>query len=94
MPGKSRRKKGKYSFQTKRKKEKLSRPTMLAQPAAAQTHEAVSSPNAPVPSAKVPAPMAKLATVQYPHIGAELLTIGILAGIMLIILIVLSLAHL
>ena len=90
MPGKSRRKR-KYSIQGKKKKSELSRPTVLAQqPAVAQTREPVSSPDMSVSSVKVPAPMAKPATVQYPYIATELWTIGILAIVMLIVLIVLA----
>ncbi|MFC1933025.1 hypothetical protein ACFLXU_05300 [Chloroflexota bacterium] len=90
MPGKSRRKR-KYSIQSKKRKSGLDRPTVLAQqPAVAPTHEPVSSPDVSVSSAKVPAPMAKPATVQYPYIATELRTIGILAVIMLIVLIVLA----
>ena len=90
MPGKSRRKKGKYSFQTKIKKRRPSHPaTLTQQPAIIPTHEAVPSPKVSVPSAKVPAPMTKLA--EYPYIATELRTIAILAVIMLIALVVLAL---
>ena len=92
MPGKSRRKRGKYSLQSKRRKERLSRPTMSAQqPAAIQTHEPISSPRMSVPSASVPTPKTKPPAVQYPYVATELRTIGILAGIMLIVLVVLAL---
>ncbi len=92
MPGKSRRRRGKSSFQAKKGKGGPNRPAMLAQqPATAQTHELVSSPNVSVPLARVPTPMAKPAAVRYPYITTELRTIGILAGIMLIALVVLAL---
>ena len=92
MPGKSRRRRGKYSIQSKKKKGRRSRPTILVQqPAVTQTHEPVSSPDVPVTPSSVPTPMAKPATIWYPHITSELRNIGILAGIMLIILIVLAL---
>ena len=92
MPDKSRRGRGKYPIQSKKKKGRLSRPTMLAQqPAVAQTNEPVSSPKRSVPSASVPAPRAKPAAVRYPYIATELRTIGILAGIMLLVLTVLFL---
>ena len=92
MSGKSRRRRGKYSLQSKKKKGRPNRPTVLAQqPAVAQTHEPVSSPDASGPSASVPTPMAKPAAVRYPHIATELWTIGILAGVMLIGLVVLAL---
>ncbi len=92
MPDKSRRRQGKYSFQSKKRKGKPKRPTMLAQqPAVAQIHEPVSSPNVSVPSATVPTPMSKPASIRYPYIATELRTIGILTGIMLIVLVVLAL---
>lgn len=85
MPGKSRRGRGKYSPQSKKKKDRPSRPAMLAQqPVVARTPE-------PVPSARVPTPVVKPAAGQYPYIATELRTIGILAVIMLIVLIVLAL---
>ncbi len=91
MPGKSRRGRGKYSPQSKKRKGRPSRPSVLAQqPAVTQTHEPVSSPDASVPSAGVPTPMAKPAAVRYPYIATELWTIGILAGVMLIVLVVLA----
>jgi len=92
MPGKSRHGRGKRSPQSKKRK---SRRHFLApvaqQQAVARTHEPVSHPGVSAPSARVPTPMAKLAAVRYPHIATELRTIGILAGIMLIILAVLAL---
>ncbi len=92
MPGKSRSRKGKYSAQGKKKKGRTGRPTMLAQqPATAQTHESVSSPKVPVAPVSVPTPMVKPAAISYPYVAAELRTIGILAGIMLIVLVVLAL---
>ncbi len=88
MPDKARRRRGKYSTPSKKKKGRPSRPTILAQqPAVAQTHEPVSPPNVSVPSASV----AKPAAVLHPHIATELRTIGIMAGIMLIVLVVLTL---
>ena len=92
MPGKSRSRKGNYSVQSKKKKGRSSRPPILAQqPAVAQVREPVSSPNVSVPSATVPTPIAKPAAVHHPYITAELRTIGILAGMMLIVLTVLAL---
>ena len=92
MSGKSRRKRGKYSVQSKKKKDRLSRPTIPAQqPAVAPVHEPVFPPNVSVPSATVPTTLAKPAAVQHHYIVGELWTIGILAGMMLIILAVLAL---
>ncbi len=85
MPSKSQRKKRKHSIQSKKRKGGLGQPTVLVQPqAASQAHKPVSSPN-------VPAQMVKSSVVPDPYIATELRTIGILAGIMLIVLIVLAL---
>jgi len=92
MPGKSRRGRGKYSPQSKKKKDRLGRSATLArQPVVAQTHESVSSPDVSVPSVMVPTPVVKPAINEYPHIATELRIIGILAGVMLIVLVVLAL---
>ncbi len=92
MPGKSRHRRGKYSIPSKKGKVRPSRPSMLAQPpAVAQTHEPVASHDVSVPSTTVPTPMTKPVAIHYPYIATELRTIGILAGIMLIALIVLAL---
>ncbi len=92
MPSKSRRGRGKYSPQSKKRKDRPSRPAMpVQQSAVAQTRESVSSPDVSVPLARVLTPMAKPAAGRYPHIATELRTIGILAGIMLIVLVVLAL---
>ncbi len=92
MPGKSRHRKGKHSFQSKKKKGRLSRPNIFAQQAAvAQTREPVSSSGVAVPSARVPTPVVKLAAGRYPYIATELRTIGILAIIMMVVLTVLAL---
>ncbi|MFC2011012.1 hypothetical protein ACFLUR_01825 [Chloroflexota bacterium] len=91
MPGKSRSRKGKYSIQGKKYKDRTVRPTLSAQqPAMAQTHEPVSSPEVPVAPANVPTRLAKPTAISYPYIAAELRTIGILAGIILIVLVVLA----
>jgi len=92
MPGKSRHRKGKHLPQ--RKKRKSGRrflATVAQQPAVAQTREPVPRPVVSAPSVSVPTPMAKLAAVRYPHVATELRTIGILAGIILIILAILAL---
>lgn len=91
MPGKSRRRKVKYSAPKKRKKEKTSHPTVLyKQPVVTETQEQVSSPIVSPSVASAPAPMPKPVPVEHPYISKELRTIGILAGIMLIILIILA----
>ena len=95
MSGKSRHGKGKRSPQSKKRKsmQRFSA-TVAPQQAVARTYEPVSRPSEPAPSASVPAPMVKLAAVRYPHIATELRTIGILAGIMLTILVILALVPL
>ena len=91
MHGKSRHGRGKRLPQSKKRKSKRHFLATVAQQAVAQTQVPVSRPKVSAPSASVPTPMAKLAAVRYPHVATELRTIGILAGIMLIILIILAL---
>ncbi len=92
MPGKSQSRKGQYANQSKKKKSRSGRPAVPAQLSAiAQARQPISPPNVPTAPASAPVPAAKLMPNQYPHIAGELRTIGILAGIMLIILIVLAL---
>ncbi len=92
MPGKSRRGRGKHSSQSKKGKSGLGHPTVpTQQPVVSQSQEPVRRPIVPAPSAKVPTSVAKPATIQYSNVATELRTIGILAGIMLTILIVLVL---
>ena len=92
MPDKSRRRRGTPSVQSKKKKNRLSRSTTLApQPAVAQTGEPAAKPSVSVPSVNMPATVVKPIVVRYPYIAAELRTIGILAGIMLVVLVVLAL---
>ena len=90
MPGKSRRGKGKHSAQSK--KGRLIRPAAVTQPPeVAQSKELVSAPGIPAPSARVPTPVTKPTAVHYPYIAAELRTISILAGVMMVVLVVLAL---
>jgi hypothetical protein len=92
MPGKSRRRKGKHLPQSKKRKSgRRFLATVVQQPEVAQTREPVSRPEVSAPSVSVPTPIAELAAVRYPHVVTELRMIGILAGIMLVILIVLAL---
>ncbi len=94
MSGKSRHGRGKHSPQSKKGSRRHHLATVVRQQAVAQTYEPVSRPAVLAPSASVPTPMARLAAVRYPHIATELRTIGILAGIILIILVVLALVPL
>jgi len=90
MPKKSRRIK---ALQSKRKK---IRQQLVAeappQPVAAQTVRPVAPAELSAPSAGRPAHRAALSAHRYPYVTAELRRIGILAGIMLVILIVLAVA--
>jgi len=86
MSGKSRHGRGKRSFQSKKRKSRQSLPPIVTQ------QQSVSQTYKPVaPSVRVPAPMATPTTAEYSHTLVELRRIGILAGIMLVILVVLAL---
>jgi hypothetical protein len=91
MSGKSRHRRGKYVAQVKKKKGRRSPPAMVSQqPVVAQIERDVVAPpelTAPSLSASTITP----ATLKYPHLNYELRKIGILAGITLATLIILSL---
>ena len=90
MPGKSQRGRGKHSTRSKKRHSTLAR---VAQPrAAAETYESA-APAVPLPSKPTPmaAPVAAPAGARYHYIITELRRIGILAGVMLVILVVLAL---
>lgn len=98
MPGKSRRgRKGKYAFQAKRQGG-ASRPGAPAQqPVVAQANQPAAPPRAaptprvaPPPPTRTAAAVAKIAAGRSPYVATELRTIGILAGVMLVILIILA----
>ena len=92
MPGKSRHGKRKHSFQGKKKKGRRSPQVVVAQrQAAIQIDKPVAPPGVVAPSASAPTPMPMLTAVRHPYILAELRRIGILAGILLAILVVLAL---
>jgi hypothetical protein len=90
MPGKSQRKH--LSQSKKRKKRRGSSAIAVQQQPVAQTYEPVSQPvvSAPSPSELTPKATPSV-TTSYPYIVAELRRIGILAGIMLAVLVVLAL---
>jgi hypothetical protein len=91
MPGKSRHGKGKHLHHSKKSKAKQRYGTMaLQQPVAADIPKPVATTGTP-PSSRAPTSPATSRTVQYPYITTELRRIGILAGIILVILIVLAL---
>ncbi len=89
MPGKSQRK---HVSQSKKRKKRAGSSAIAAkQPPVSQAYEPVSQPVVSSPSASVPTPKATQAAVSYPYIVTELRSIGILAGIILAILVVLAL---
>jgi hypothetical protein len=91
MPGKSRHGKGKHGHISKKSRARQRQGiTPLSQTAAdniPQPAVTTSTPSSP----KIPAPPTRLKAVQYPYITTELRRIGILAGIILVILVVLAL---
>ena len=92
MAGKSKHKRGKHIQRQKGKSRQHLAATPTRQPAGTEAPETISQPKASAPPrAKVPAPAAQLTTARYTYITTELRTIGILAGIMLVALVVLSL---
>ncbi|MFC1991516.1 hypothetical protein ACFLVC_02150 [Chloroflexota bacterium] len=90
MPGKSRRRKGKYAIQSKSEGRAGSSNLSVQQPVDTQGHQPVPSPVVPAPSAKIAVLTAKPEVPRYLYITSELWTIGILAGIMLIGLVLLA----
>ena len=92
MPGKSRHGRRKRVFQGKKKKGRRSPPGVVVQRQAdTQIDKPVAPPKVVAPSASAPTPTPVLTAVGYPYILTELRRIGILAGIMLVILVVLAL---
>jgi len=86
MPGKSRHSKAKHSLQSKKRRSRRTPPTVVAQ------QQPVPQAYKPaIPPVTAPAPMPKPTITQHPYIFTELRRIGILAGIMLVILVVLAL---
>lgn len=83
MPGKPRRGRGKHPARSKKRQGTVAR---VAQQQA--TGEADRS--AVLPKTPTPAPAARTTTMRYPYVTRELRTIGILTGIMLAILVILS----
>lgn len=91
MPSKSRHKGGKRPQSKKRGSRQRFSASVTQQQVVAQTDKPVSRPTVSTPSVSTPTPAVKSAAAQYPHITTELRTIGILAGIILVILTVLAL---
>lgn len=91
MPSKSWRRKGKYSSQTKRKKGRLSRTPVASQPPAkTQPGVSTSRVSTVTPSTGEPASRGGPTAIRYRYVTTELRNIGILAGIILVILIIVA----
>ena len=91
MP-KSRRRRGRHLPQSKKEKGRKGVLAPAAQPSAVtQRYEPTLQAGMPAPSAKVPTPKTTVTVAQPTNIAAELRRIGILFGIILVILIVLTL---
>jgi hypothetical protein len=92
MSSKSRRKRGKHSFQAKKRKGRLTPAPIASQaPPAGEIRAPVASPPpASAPPVSAPAARAAPATSGYPYVAGELRRIGILAAIMVAALIILS----
>ena len=89
MPAKSRHGKGKHFHQSRKSKAKQRQETLTAKPAAAVKPARVAEPsNTPPPQPA--AVTSKPRTMDYPYITRELKRIGVLAGVIFIILIVLT----
>ena len=97
MSGKSRRGRGKPQARKRKSSQRFdlarqrSSAMAVQQPAIAQASKPASPPGASAPSVSVPTPVAKPAMARYPYVAIELQRIGILAGIILVILVVLAL---
>ncbi|MFC1993259.1 hypothetical protein ACFLV3_05590 [Chloroflexota bacterium] len=93
MSGKAKRGQGKHSSQNKKRKGRQPSAVIVAQQKADAPVLEPAVPTEPSsPAVSAPAPTAKPVSVRYPDIGIELRNIGILAGIMVVILVVLALA--
>jgi len=91
MAGKSQHARRKLSRKEKQKRRIASLAGASRQPVAAQTYEPVAPAKVSTPSAGTPDSGPARIDVHYPYIASELCRIGILAGVMLAILIILSL---
>ena len=92
MPSKSRYSRRRHSSQSKKRKSRRGSPGAVAQwRADIPIDNPVASPEVAIPSADTPAPMPEPTGVQYSYTLTELRRIGILAGVMLVILVVLAL---
>ena len=93
MPGKSKHKRSKrYQPPSKKGKSRRNIEAPIVQQSAIAESESVPQPSKPAPGVRVSSPPAKAAIARYPFIATELRTIGILAGVIIVILIVLFFA--
>ena len=92
MPAKSRHGGRKRYSQTKKKRSKQYSPGVITQQQAdIQNDRSIAPPREVTPPTKAPAPGPTPAAVRHPYIATELRRIGILAGIILVILVMLAL---
>ncbi|MDP6126887.1 MAG: hypothetical protein QF713_02180 [Dehalococcoidales bacterium] len=91
MPAKSRRRKGKYSFQAKTKGTPASPEQSVQPPLPAQTRRPAATPVVQAKSVGSVTSAVRPVSAQYLYIKSELRTIGILAGVTLAGLVVLAL---
>jgi len=95
MPGKSQHGRRKLPRSKRRRGRQDISATSIQQRVVAQTYKPVSKsaspPEVSAPPARVPATTVTPAATRYPYIAAELRRIGILAGVMLVILVILAL---
>jgi hypothetical protein len=86
MPGKSRHAKGKHHRSKKSKAKQRQGAISVPQVTAGTPGQATATGTISIP--KTVTSPAKIRTMQYPYIASELRTIGILAGIIIVILII------
>jgi hypothetical protein len=86
MPGKSRHAKGKHHHSKKSKAKQRQGATYIQQVTSGTAGQTTATDTLSIP--KTATSPAKTRTMQYPYIASELRTIGILAGIIIVILII------
>ena len=91
MSGKSRHGKGKHYQHSKKSRAKHRHTTMASQPSVVADTAAQAATISTPPSASAPTSSTALRAARYPYITSELRRIGILAGAIIVILIVLAL---
>ena len=91
MSSKSRHGKRKYAQSKKRRKERQVVPAVsVQQPIVSQVSETAAPHEVSIPSASIPGKTVTPIATRYPYIVTELRRIGILAGIILVILVILA----